>query len=199
MLPRHAAVGGLVHAVADREVRPDDASAAADVDDIGIRRCNGDCADRSGGLRVENRQPVRAVVRRTPHATVVETDVKHIRLAGHTGERARTTAAHRTDMAPMHAGCDVRLLRCDECRCQRGGGECGERKATERVMHVDRTSWRCEQYGVTAYGAEEDAVRLRARQQKTRHTIAVCRAFRPADTSRGVSSRRGAAPVCRWS
>src|SRR5215471_14720926 len=75
MRPGRAGIGRLVEAVAGREVRPNDSSTRPDVNDVRIRRRDGDRADRAGRLTVEERLPGRAVVRRAPHAAVIETDV----------------------------------------------------------------------------------------------------------------------------
>ena len=55
--PRRAGVGGFVDAVTRREVRPLQSFPAADVDDVRIRRRDGDRADGACGLVVEDRMP----------------------------------------------------------------------------------------------------------------------------------------------
>ena len=102
MLPRASGVGGLVDPVADRQIGTDDARAGADVDDVGVRRRDGDRADRAGRLVVEQRHPVGAVVGRSPDAAVVEAGVEHVRLAGDAGQRAGASGASRADVAPAH-------------------------------------------------------------------------------------------------
>ena len=99
--PRFSVVDRLVHAVADRQVRADDAGAAAHVDDVRIGRGDRDRADRAGGLVVEQRHPVGAVVGTAPHAAVVEAGIEHARLRGHAGEGAGPTGAHWPDGTPM--------------------------------------------------------------------------------------------------
>ena len=74
----------------------------ADVDDVRIRRRDGDGADRAGRLVVEERHPVGAVVGRAPDAAVVEADVEDVRLARHAGQRAGAAGARRADVAPVH-------------------------------------------------------------------------------------------------
>ena len=64
----------------------------ADVDDVRVRRRDGDRADRARRLVVEERHPRRPVVGRAPHAAVVEAGVEHVRLAG-TPDRARARPA----------------------------------------------------------------------------------------------------------
>ena len=78
--PRLAGVGGLVDAVAGREVGALQPFAAADVDDVRVRRRDRDRADRAGRLVVEDRRPGAAVVGRLPHAAVDGADVEHVRL-----------------------------------------------------------------------------------------------------------------------
>ncbi len=113
--PGLARVGGLVHAVADGEIGPDDARAAADVDDVGVRRRHRDGADRAGGLVIEQRRPRRAEVRGAPHAAVIEADVEDVGLAGDAGERARASRARRTDRAPVHLGIKPAVDRLSHC------------------------------------------------------------------------------------
>ena len=101
MRPRLAVVDRFVHAITDREIGADDAGAAAHVDDVWIGRGDRDGPDRAGGLVIEQRYPVRAVVSAAPHAAVVETGVEHIGLGGHTGEGARASGAHGADRPPV--------------------------------------------------------------------------------------------------
>ena len=63
--PGLAGVGGLVDAVADGEVGALQAFAAADVDDVRVRRRDRERADRAGRLVVEDRLPGAAVVGRS--------------------------------------------------------------------------------------------------------------------------------------
>jgi len=102
MLPRAAGVGGLVHPVADGEVGPDDAGARSDVDDVGVRRGDGDGADRAGRLVVEQGHPIGAVVGGSPDAAVVETGIEGVGLGGDAGQRTGTSGTSRTDVAPAH-------------------------------------------------------------------------------------------------
>src|SRR4029079_18836983 len=119
--PGLSGVRGLVDAVANREVRPDDAGAGPDVYDVRIGWRDGDRPDRTGWLAVEERNPGRPVVCRAPDAAVVETDVEHVRLTRHTRKRASTTGARRADLAPMQVG--QRILR---------RGDAGQRKREEQ-------------------------------------------------------------------
>ena len=105
--PGFAGVGGFVHAVADREVRPDDARAAADVDDVRVGRRDRDSADGAGGLVIEQGRPGGAVIRGAPDAAVIETDVEHVGLAGHARQSTRASGAGRADLPPVHFGIKV--------------------------------------------------------------------------------------------
>src|SRR5207249_863727 len=57
VFPDLAAIGGFVDAVANRQVRPLQALAAAYVDDVGIRGSDCHGPDRAGGLIIEDRVP----------------------------------------------------------------------------------------------------------------------------------------------
>ena len=161
VLPRRATVSGLVHTVANGEIGADDTCAAADVDHVRIGRCDRDGSDGARGLFVEDRHPVGAVVRGSKDAAVIVADVEHIRLAWHAGQRTRAAAAHRSYVAPVHAGGDVGLLRREECWRRRRGGEDEQREAAQGVTHVDRTSWSWEEYGLWRRVAEERALHYR--------------------------------------
>ena len=100
--PRLAGVGGLVDAVAGRQVGPLLRLAGADVDDVGIRGRHRQRADRAGGLLVEDRQPGAAGVGGLPHAAVDDADVEGVRLARHAVERLGAAGAVRADVAPLH-------------------------------------------------------------------------------------------------
>ena len=108
VLPR---VGGFVHAVAGCEVGADDSRAGTDVDDVGVGRGHGDRADRAGGFVIEDGRPGGAVVGGAPDAAVVESDVSHVGMAGHTGNRARASGARRPDGAPVHLGIQLGVER----------------------------------------------------------------------------------------
>jgi len=95
-------IGGLVHAIARRQVGPDDGRAGAHVDGRGVGRRDRDGADGARGLAVEDRRPVRSVVGGSPDASVVEADVEHVRLAGHSGQRPGAARARGPDLAPVH-------------------------------------------------------------------------------------------------
>src|SRR5207237_7211145 len=101
MSPCPPRVGRLVDTVADGEIGPNDAGAGPDVDDVAIGGRDGNGANRSGRLIVEDRLPRRTVVGGAPYAAVVEPDIEHVRLAGHAGERARAARAGAGDRPPL--------------------------------------------------------------------------------------------------
>src|SRR5258706_8592828 len=103
MLPRSAAVCGFIHAVAGREIGPLQALAAADVDHVRIRRRNGDIADRSGRLVVEDRFPCSPGVVGLPDAAVIDADVKDVWLRRYPDRSDRSSAAKWPDHSPSHA------------------------------------------------------------------------------------------------
>ena len=95
MRPGAPAVLGLVDAVADRQIGPLQAFAAADVEDVGIRGSHGNGADGSGWLRVERWRPRAAVIGGLPHATVDDADVEQVRPIGNAGGGLGASAAVR--------------------------------------------------------------------------------------------------------
>ena len=101
--PGAAAVGRLEDAVADAEVGTVQAFAASDVEDVGMRRRDGDVADRSGGRLVEDRLPGAAVVVGLPDAAVVHAHEEHARLGGDAHGADRSAGAERTDQAIAQA------------------------------------------------------------------------------------------------
>ena len=104
MGPGLAGVGGFIHAIAHGKIGPDDAGAAADVDDVGVGRRDRDGADGAGGLVIEERNPGGPVIGGAPDAAVIEADIEDIRLAGHARKRARAAGPGRPDGPPVHLG-----------------------------------------------------------------------------------------------
>src|SRR6185295_3268911 len=88
--PGSSTVHRLEDAVADTEIRTMETLATADINDVRIRRRDGDIAHRSGWRAVEDRMPGPAVVIRLPHAAVVDAHIEHASLRWH---------AHATDGA----------------------------------------------------------------------------------------------------
>jgi hypothetical protein len=127
MTPRLSGIGGFVHAVADREIGANDPGAGPDIDHIGIGGRHRNGADGAGGRVVKNRTPIRTVVRGAPHAAIVEADVKHVRLGGHTRQRARAPGAHGTDLSPVHGRKQIGRL-----GDTRRGGRSSEQREEQR-------------------------------------------------------------------
>src|SRR5207244_5424327 len=101
--PGLAAIGGLVHAVADGEVWPLQPLAAADVGGVGVGRRDGESADGAGGLIVEDGFPTAAIVIGLPHTAIVHADVEDVGLCRDAGRAHRPSAAIRSDVAPAQA------------------------------------------------------------------------------------------------
>ena len=80
MAPGLTGVGGFVDSVSDREIGALEALAAGDINDVGIRGRDGECADGAGGLRVEDGMPGAAGVVGFPDTAVVGADVKDVGL-----------------------------------------------------------------------------------------------------------------------
>src|SRR5580693_971533 len=75
---------------------------ARDVNNIVIRRGDGDSTDRLTGLLVEDRRPGAAIVVRLPHPAVHRADIEKIWLVRYAGDRPRPAAPKRPDHAPAH-------------------------------------------------------------------------------------------------
>ena len=122
VLPGAARVVRSEEAFADGEIRPLQPFAARDVDDVRVRRRDGDGANRLRRLLVEDRRPGLTVVRSLPDAAVVRADVEHVRLLGHACGADGPAAAKRPDVAPAQRREERRLHR---LRAQRddGGGD----------------------------------------------------------------------------
>src|SRR5262249_34669665 len=66
--PGRARVSGLIHTVAEGNLRAHIGSTRADIDRMGTRRGNSDSADGSDGLRIKYRRPGSAGIARLPDA-----------------------------------------------------------------------------------------------------------------------------------
>jgi hypothetical protein len=133
MLPGAPAVRRLEDSVPDAEVRPVQSFPAADVDDVRVRRRDGNVSDRSRGRIVEDRLPGPAVVVGLPHAAVIHAHHKDARPRRHAGAADRSACAEGTNQSVaklliqrrVEAGGIPGALRRDDCG---GGGEHGQRK-----------------------------------------------------------------------
>ena len=77
------------------------AFAAGDINDVGIRRCYGDGANRLRRFVIEDGRPGAAVVIRLPYAAVDLAYVEDIGLARDASCGAGAASAKRADHAPM--------------------------------------------------------------------------------------------------
>src|SRR5438045_80110 len=98
MRPRFSPVSGFVDSVADRQVRPMQSFAAADVDHVRIRNRNRDRTDGSRRLIVEDWLPGPAVIGCFENTAVDLREIKHIRLRGNTAHRADSPTTKRPDV-----------------------------------------------------------------------------------------------------
>ena len=99
--PGLAAVDRLVDAVAPGDVAAQGALAGADVEDVMVRRCDRDGADREVGLLVEDRRPAGSGIDRLPNPARRRAEIEQARLARHAGHRVRAAAAIGADAAPV--------------------------------------------------------------------------------------------------
>src|ERR1700722_11852224 len=80
------------------------------VDNVCVRRCDGDGADGLRGLGVKDGVPRPAEIVTLPDAAVDLSDVKHIRLARHTRRSAGSSPSKRADLTPMELRSPLRVL-----------------------------------------------------------------------------------------
>ena len=151
---RLSGVGGLVHPVAVRDLRSHVGLAGADVDDVGIGRRDANRADRGDRLRVEDRDPGAAGVRRLPDAAADRSEVERVRLSRHAADAVDASAAKRPDHPPAQARVDARvhaaLLGHDALK------EAGGQGNAERQNENRRTSQSCLSHVPTAEGVRRD-------------------------------------------
>ena len=133
-LPVVAPVRGLVDAGAVGDVGADGGFARADVDDLGIRRRDGERTDRRDLLAIEQRLPGHAGVGGAPHAAVHRAEIKRRGVTGQAGDGQHAAAAVWPDEPPAQRlvgarrdGLRVRGGRRDERRdeCESKDGEAG--------------------------------------------------------------------------
>ena len=154
MPPRLPAVGGLVHAVAERDRVADVRLAGPDVDHLGIGRVDRHVADRLHRLLVEQRCPTRASVGRLPHAARRGCDVDGARIAGDAFD-----VAH----APRHVGGpDIPVRQASERRVRergRGGARAHGRLRSCRRRGLRRDDDRDDGHGQRQKSEHEAAHR----------------------------------------
>src|SRR5205085_10899641 len=87
--------------VAGREIAPDRRLPGADVDDVGIGRCDGDGADRPGReVLVRRRLPGQTAVGGLPDAAPRRPHVVDTRLVEHAGDGRHTPSPEWTHQTP---------------------------------------------------------------------------------------------------
>src|SRR6266851_4744459 len=101
MLPSLAGVSGFIYAVANGEVRPVQTFTAADINNVGIRRCDCQGADGAGGLIVKDRLPCATVIVSLPDSAVANAYIEDAGLAGNAGDGARASATIGADGTPV--------------------------------------------------------------------------------------------------
>ena len=111
MRPRVPRVCGFVDAVSVAHRIAQRRLARAGVDQIGVRRRDGDRADRGDRLRVEHRRPRAARVGRFPHAAVHRAEIELVRPARHAADRVDASAAEWPERPPSQAGVERRVDR----------------------------------------------------------------------------------------
>jgi len=106
--PGLARIGRFVNTITDRKIRPMQPLTAADINYVWIRRRYRNRADRARGLVVKDRLPRATVVVGLPNAAIAHSDIKHIRLAGHSGDSACASTTVGADGAPVEGFQQVR-------------------------------------------------------------------------------------------
>src|SRR5580704_9274009 len=101
MSPGFSRVSGFVDSVSYRKIGAVQAFAAGHINDIGIRRGDGNGADRLRRLVVEDRVPSATVVIRFPNSAVDLAHVENIGLAGDASGSTSAPAAKGADHPPM--------------------------------------------------------------------------------------------------
>src|ERR1035438_7455876 len=104
MVPGFARIGGFINSIAHREIRPLHTLAAAYVDDVRIRRSEGDCADRAGRLVIEQRMPCSPNIIGLPNSAIRGGNVEYIRLGGDAGSGDGASSAKRPNHPPAQPG-----------------------------------------------------------------------------------------------
>src|SRR5580704_3844580 len=100
MRPRLSRVCGFVHTVTDGQIGPSQPFAARNINYIRIGRSDRNGSDSLRWLIVENWRPGAARIVCLPHAAVHGSNIKNIRLPGHTGRRSSPPAARGADHPP---------------------------------------------------------------------------------------------------
>ncbi len=150
VLPGLPAVGGLVDAVAVRDVAADGRLPHPGVDHVGVGLGDADRADRPGlEVLVRHRRPVRPAVRGLPDAASGASEVVNQRLPAHARDRRDAPAAKRPDVAELHPLVRLRdrhdgrrffLRRRSSPRREASGGNEHDTRTTERLRRLFKAS-----------------------------------------------------------
>ena len=111
VLPGAAGVDRFVDPVADRQVGTLQPLAAADVEDVRVRRRHGNPADRLRRLFVEDRRPRLPVIGGLPDAAIVDADIEDVRLLNDAGGADCAAAAEGPDRPPLQPAVHCRINR----------------------------------------------------------------------------------------
>ena len=119
-----------------------------DINDVRIGRRDGDRADRSRRLVVEDRHPRAAAVGRLPHAAVHGADVEHVGLRRDAVNGLGAAAAKRPDVAPAE------FAKQDGANVVGSGlaGDCACRQRRRRCDREDDTDQRRSALRAVYYG-----------------------------------------------
>src|SRR5689334_4441505 len=104
MRPGFARVSRLVNAIADREIRPMQPFSAGNINNIRIRRRNGNRANGARWLIVKDRLPGAAVVVGLPDPAIAHANIEDAGLAGHAGNGTGASPTERADGSPVEGG-----------------------------------------------------------------------------------------------
>ena len=101
MGPGLATISGAIDTIALGDVRAHVGLAGAHKEHLGITVGDGDGADRSDRLIVEDRLPGAAGIQGFPDATVDGSEIEVLRLPGHAGHRQHATATMGAYRSPV--------------------------------------------------------------------------------------------------
>ena len=107
--PSFATVSRFINAVAGGEIGSLQSFATADVDRIRLRRRDRERAEGAGRLIVEHSFPRVAAVIRLPDASVIDSYIEVIRLAGNARGAHRPAGAEWANHAPPQRGGEIAL------------------------------------------------------------------------------------------
>src|SRR5439155_709912 len=199
VLPAPPAVDGSVDPVSRGQVGPLQAFAASHIDDVRVRERDGDGADASRRLIVEDRRPRPAVVYRPPDAAVDRTHVEDARARRHAGSGLRAPSAKGPDRAPVQFGEQRRHQNQSEDHLRLVVLTSRSRNSLYCAMPVRATSERCSTRARLGNGGVPQPSSQVATLQASscRSSEAMKRTLRGSTRSRSTSNRYIASPLRR--